>query len=399
MNRRQLLLASGAAAIAATHAPRAAFSFENAIEPTAAKQATEQVAEPLPIESIRIVEIRGRRYCHVTSGKHSGLVEANSRVPALLSIFRELVNPFFLGKDAREIVSLVDRVYLAGRNYKYAGMPFWNPVANVELAVLDLWGRVTEQPAEAFFGKRLRSEVDVYISRFNRENSAHDEVRQVTRSLEKTGARATKLKIGKRLSNDAQQTKRDKEMIRLARETWGDDVTILVDANSSYTADEAIDMGRHLEQYNVAFFEEPCLWQDYRSTKQVADALDIPVAGGEQDNSLYQFRAMAADRIVDILQPDLYYNGGFLRLIRVAAIARLHNIDCTPHTPRTGPAAAPLLQAVSLVPNLGRFTEYREAEDVHDGKVQIPTAPGFGGATLASQRELTNAKEILRSSL
>lgn len=354
---------------------------------------------PLKIDAIRILTIRGKNYCLVTSGKHQGIVEANSRVPALLSVFKELVNPFFLGKDARDISILIDDVYRYGRNYKYAGMPFWNAVANVELAVLDMLGRFMKQPVSNLFGTPLRTDIEVYISRFNRDNSGANEVEQVTRSLEITGAKATKLKVGRRLSDTAKQTRRDREMIDIARERWGNNVTILVDANSSYTAEEAIDIGRHFQDNGVAFFEEPCLWQDYRSTKQVADELTMPIAGGEQDNSLYQFRELAVDRVVDIIQPDIYYNGGFQRLLRVAEIASAAGMECTPHTPRTGPAAAPLLQAVSLISNLGRFTEYREAPEVHDGRVTIPSAPGFGGASLVSQQDIASGRLVLESRL
>lgn len=63
----------------------------------------------------------------------------------------------------------------------------------------------------------------------------------------------------------------------------------------------------------------------------MADALTLPVAGGEQDSSLRRFRWMIEHRAVDIVQPDICYFGGFIRSIRVARMAAAAGMDCTPH--------------------------------------------------------------------
>ena len=123
--------------------------------------------------------------------------------------------------------------------------------------------------------------------------------------------------------NTPEQTRRDLAMLELARKTWGDDVEIFVDANGSYAAKEAIQIGREMEKLKIGFLEEPCRWQDYQGTLAVADALDMTVAGGEQDSSLDQFQWMIARRVVDLVQPDIYYSGGLTRMLRVAKMAEL----------------------------------------------------------------------------
>ena len=91
-----------------------------------------------------------------------------------------------------------------------------------------------------------------------------------------------------------------------------------------------------MEEYDYGFYEEPCRFDHLEETKAVADALRIPVAGGEQEFSEYGFRWMIANRGVDIVQPDLHYHGGFIRSMRVARMAHAAGMLCTPHMSGSG---------------------------------------------------------------
>ncbi len=126
-------------------------------------------------------------------------------------------------------------------------------------------------------------------------------------------------------------------------------------------------------------------------TRQVADALKLPVAGGEQDHSPAKWHWMLRNRAVDIVQPDLFYAGGFLRSLRVAQFAAAQGIDCVPHAPRAHAGAATLLQFVALLDRPGKYHEfsakaagrrgaygYEPRLDIHDGRIAIPDGPGFG---------------------
>jgi L-alanine-DL-glutamate epimerase-like enolase superfamily enzyme len=90
----------------------------------------------------------------------------------------------------------------------------------------------------------------------------------------------------------------------------GDGIDISADANGGFTAARVLQVGRMLEDQGYFHFEEPCPYDDPAHTAQVAAALDIPVAGGEQDNALGQFRRMIDEGVVDIVQPDIGYVGG-----------------------------------------------------------------------------------------
>lgn len=85
-----------------------------------------------------------------------------------------------------------------------------------------------------------------------------------------------------------------------------------------------------LEQYGVCHYEEPCPYPQLEWTKQVADALELPVTGGEQDTDLAQFQRMISMHAVDIVQPDICYIGGLSRALKVARMAEAAGMTCTP---------------------------------------------------------------------
>jgi len=114
---------------------------------------------------------------------------------------------------------------------------------------------------------------------------------------------------------------RTESLIALARKTFGDGMTLYADSNSSYDTSEGIRIGKIMQANGYGFYEEPCEFDDLWSTKAVADALTIPVAGGEQEYSMHRWKWAIANRGVDIVQPDLHYGGGFIRAVKVARMA------------------------------------------------------------------------------
>ncbi|HBE71322.1 MAG TPA: mandelate racemase/muconate lactonizing enzyme family protein [Planctomycetaceae bacterium] len=343
-------------------------------------------SEPVKIAAIEQLLVGESIWMRVRSEDgRTGYCPGNDRLKVTLEMAKQLIFPFFLGKDARNIESLVDGVYTVrderGSVYKFAGMPFWNIVGHVEIAILDLLSRSADVPLASLIGGAIRQEIPVYISQFGRTTTPQVEVDNAARDLEKTGASATKLKVGLRMANSKAQMRRDRRMIELARKRLGDKTTIYVDANSSYTVAEAIEMGHFFDDYGVAFFEEPVPWQDYRGTQAVTEALSqrkIQIAGGEQDSNLWQWQAMVDERMVDIVQPDVFYNGGILRTLRVARMAAAKGIPVTPHSPKVLPVAAGNLQLCSVLPNPGPYQEYRSYGKVTNGVVKVPDGPGLG---------------------
>ncbi len=213
-------------------------------------------------------------------------------------ILTRRVAPHFTGKDARDLEALLEAVYLADSNYKWQGLAFWVPVACVELAVLDLLGQVSGKSVAELLGGRVRRDVAVYRASGQRGNPAEEEIDYLRTLVAETGAKAIKFRLGARMRFDDASTRRDLALIPLTRKVFGDEMTIYADANGSYDIPLALRIGRVMEEHRLAFFEEPVRFDYYDETKEIADALSIPLAGGEQESSLRRFRWMIEHRAV-----------------------------------------------------------------------------------------------------
>ncbi len=347
---------------------------------------------PVKIARIEVLRSGGAWFVRTTSTDGAaGLAATNERIEYLYPILLRRVIPFFVGKDARDVEALVDGVYVHHSNYKLAGLALWNCVGWIEFSLFDLLGKTAGKTAGEFLGGVLRWEIPVYLSSLRRDTTPEEEVAWVGRRLEETGAKAVKLKIGGRMSRNADAAPgRSETLVALARKTWGDRVTIQVDANGSYDAAKAIEAGRMLEAHGVYFYEEPCPFEDFEATKRVADGLQkVLVAGGEQDTSLEKFAWYVKNRGLDIVQPDVNYNGGFVRTARVGRLAAAAGLDITPHAPQTGMSIAYMLHFASATANIGRFQEFNGAPrapdpwlspalEVKRGAVRVPDGPGLG---------------------
>ena len=305
-------------------------------------------------------------------------------------IFVNRVAPFFVGKDARQLEPLLWELYRHDDNYKYQGLALWVCQAAAEFAILDLLGKLSNQSIGDLLGGVKRREIAVYRASGTRGNTPEEEVADLRQLVAETGAKAIKFRLGGRMSKNADSLPgRTERLIPLVRETFGKEMTLYADSNSSYDVPKAIEVGRLMEEYDYAFYEEPCRFDHFEETKAVADALRIPVAVGEQEFSDYGFRWMIANRGVDIVQPDLHYHGGFIRSMRVAPMAHAAGLLCTPHMSGSGLGYLDAAHFVSCIPNPVPFTEFKGDSDIpatsetsslkcENGVVRVPTGPGFG---------------------
>jgi L-alanine-DL-glutamate epimerase-like enolase superfamily enzyme len=305
-------------------------------------------------------------------------------------IFLNRVVPFFVGKDARQLEPLLWELYRHDDNYKYQGLALWVCVAAAEFALLDLLGKLAGKSVGDLLGGVKRREIAVYRASGNRGNTPEEEVSYLKKIVAESGAKALKFRLGGRLSKNADSLPgRTEKLIPLVREAFGKDMTLYADSNSSYDVANAIRVGRLMEENGYAFYEEPCEFDRLEDTKAVADALRIPIAGGEQESSEYRFRWVIANRGLDVVQPDLHYYGGFIRSMRVARMAHEAGLLCTPHMSGSGLGYLDAAHFASIIPNPVPFTEYKGSADipvtsetsslkVEGGMVRVPSGPGFG---------------------
>ena len=360
---------------------------------------------PLVVESIELLQ-KGREYfLHVRSKDGAeGVALTNSRAAYLYPILKRLVIPYFIGKDARDLESHLFGVYRHQSNYKLQGIALWCPLAWVELAFLDMMGRVAGKSIGQLLGGVVRREVPFYVASGRRDSTPEEEADYLLKLVEETDAPAVKYRVGGRMSRNADAMPgRTEKLIPLSRKVLGDDIDIHADSNSSYDPPKAIEVGRMLEDIGAVYFEEPCPFDHLEETKKVTDALTIPVAGGEQEYSQRRFRWMIHNRGVDIVQPDLQYYGGLIRSKRVARMADVAGMPTTVHI-SGGFGFIYMLHFASCTPDIGQYQEYKRNiqrySDWFDPPLKIknkalivPEGPGVGIKNIADV--LQGAKPVV----
>lgn len=370
----------------------------------------ELFANPTVIDSVELLRYRDSFLCRVRSKDGAeGLSVGNAaQLDVLYPIFTDRLAPFFLGKDARDIETLLEDVCVYKNNYKAQGLAIWVPLATIEFAILDLFGRVSNRPIGRLIGDIHNPRVAVYQANGDRDISAEETIERIRRDLSVSRAKAIKFKLGGRMSRPEFPPGRSERLIPLVRRTFGDEMVVSADANGSYSPAEAIRIGTLMQEYGYAFFEEPVPFDWYEETKQVADALRIPIAGGEQEPSLHNFRWLLANGALSIAQQDMFYFGGMIRSMKVARMAHALGRQCIPHISGSGLGYLYMMHFVSAIPNAGPYHEFKEFNDElpltcatsslrcdDRGVVTVPTGPGLGiaidGAFIARHRVVKTA--------
>jgi L-alanine-DL-glutamate epimerase-like enolase superfamily enzyme len=351
---------------------------------------------PVVIETLELLRYKNSFLCRVRSTDGAeGISVGHSTMNTLYPIFTNTLQAFFIDKDARDLDLLLEKVYIYNLNFRLSGMAIGIPLATIEFAILDMLGRIANKSIGRLIGEIHHPQVAVYQATEYREKSVEESLELIKRDVAEYNTHALKIKVGGLMFMTKDITAvgpkgRTETMIPLIRETFGDKMALYADANGFYSVDEAIRVGKLLEEYRYGFFEEPVLFDWYEETKEVTDALTIPVAGGEQEYSLHGFRWLIANDGLQIVQPDTYYFGGMIRSMKVARMAQALGKDCTPHMSGGGLGYLYMIHFVSALPNALAHHEFKGLNtnvqfecktsplSVVDGKIKVPTGPGLG---------------------
>ena len=299
-----------------------------------------------------------------------------------------------LGKDISDLSQLGDLLdWIYEKEHKFPGSYMCRALGGLDTAIWDLHGKLQDKTVCELLGGTPRP-LRVYGSSMKRDITPQDEAKRFLRLRDKHGYDAFKFRVGAECGrNEDEWPGRTEEIIPTLRKALGDEVALLADGNSCYKPETAIEVGKLMQDSGICHFEEPCPYWQPEWTKQVTDALDIDVTGGEQDNNLTLWQYMINDRVVDVVQPDVSYMGGIERTLRVAKMAQAAGLPCTPHAANLSLVTIFTLHLMGAIENAGPYVEFSIEEDdyypwqygvyhdlpvAHDGTVQIPQAPGWG---------------------
>ncbi|MCP5524787.1 MAG: mandelate racemase/muconate lactonizing enzyme family protein [Verrucomicrobiales bacterium] len=351
---------------------------------------------PVIIESVELLQWENHYLCRVRSTDGAeGISVAHAGLETLYPIFLQNLRRFFLGKDARDLDLILERVFVYGFNFRYSGIALGLPLATIEFAILDLLGRIAGRSLGELIGEIHHPEVAVYVATEWRERPLEETVELIKRAVAQYDARALKIKVGYLMFMTTDLHARGpvgktERLIPMLREHFGSDMALYADANGYYDVDGAIRVGRLLEENNYAYFEEPVMYDDFEAIRKVADALDIPIANGEQDHSFVNFRWLLANNAIEIVQPDSYYFGGLIRSVKVGRMAAAFGKSIVPHMSGGGLGFLYNVHLVSVLPNAGAHHEFKGLQThvpfecqtsplkVVNGRIKVPTGPGSG---------------------
>jgi L-alanine-DL-glutamate epimerase-like enolase superfamily enzyme len=356
----------------------------------------ELFGSPVIIQSLELLRWQNSYFCRVRSTDGAeGISVAHSGMSLLYPIFLHNLQPFFLGKDARDLDLILEKAYIYGFNFRYNGISLGLPLATIEFAILDLLGRQAGRSLGQLIGEIHHPEVAVYVATEWRELPLEETFEKIKQAVAEYDAKALKIKVGYLMfmttdMNAKGPIGKTERLIPLLRETFGSDMALYADANGYYDVKEAIRVGRLLEANKYAYFEEPVMYDDFVAIKKVADALTIPIANGEQDQSFVNFRWLIANDGLEIVQPDSYYFGGLIRSAKVGRMAEAFGKSIVPHMSGGGLGFLYNIHLVSVLPNAGAHHEFKglgtqvpfecktSPLKVVGGKIRVPTGPGSG---------------------
>ena len=296
-----------------------------------------------------------------------------SLTPALKCAVDQL-SELLIGEDPMRIEALPQNSRCGG----------WSrPRRNIHLGVLGhrhgalgYQGQVLGQSLAMMLGG-LRDRVPTYASGALSRTSPLEHVVKAGPVLVEKGFKQMKMQLA--LPGDTTAT-REVERAKLIREAVGPDIDLMCDINQRWIVNQAIDIGRRIEEFHLFWLEDVTVHDDYTGLARVADALATPLAGGECVYGITPFRHMIEARSVDIIMIDLLRVGGIANWMKVAGMAEAFNLPVVSHLlPEIH------VHLVSSIPN-GLTVEYmpwsfRLFEEVPvpvKGELMVPSKPGLG---------------------
>ena len=324
-------------------------------------------------DALQLLDTRGS--CHITVETDQGVSGSSSiyfgRGAAAPGVLAKLVNeelaPEVVGQDPFLVRGIRDRLWNVTDYHGTVGLALFG-IAGIDLALWDFAGRALEQPVWRLLGA-YRDKMPTYamVGWLNYDDEKLKNI--VTKALEQ-GFRGIKMKVG------AATLEEDIHRIEAVRSVMDKDHLLMVDANQALSVQDALNRGRVFEEMGCYWFEEPIRADNVDGLAFLAAELTIPIATGENNYGLGQFRQLFERRAVDIVQPDIRRAGGLTECLEIGLTARSFDIPYASH------GGGAHLHVLAALPN-AIFLESGVLSDdspvkLVDGCYPLPETPGLG---------------------
>jgi D-galactarolactone cycloisomerase len=308
------------------------------------------------------------------------------------TVIDKALRPLVVGADPLDTEVLWHRMYHMTRDYGRKGSVV-AAISAVDVALWDIAGKFYGQPVYKLLGGAFRNRVQPYATGFYRIKGPGEAKRLADEAIRhfEAGFSLMKVKLGYGVDDDIAC------MREIGRAIQGKPIRLMIDTNHAYGRAEALRLGRALEGYDLRWYEEPVAPEDIAGYAEMRSKLAMPIAGGENEHTLYGFREFLAAGAVDIAQPDIGSCGGISAARHILALAQAHGVQVNPHVWGSAIAQAASLQVIAAVP-VAHHSLYAQEPVLEydrsshpfrqhlikqpilqvDGWVDIPSGPGLG---------------------
>jgi L-alanine-DL-glutamate epimerase-like enolase superfamily enzyme len=328
-----------------------------------------------------------------TDEGHTGVGTALGHPRTIESIVEGSLAPALVGEDPTYTGRLWEKMYGGSRAApsleRGYSQPRWDrrgytleAISGVDIALWDVTGKAFGQPVYKLLGA-VRDDVRAYAS--GGWATAEGTAEELGGYADK-GFDAVKMRA---VGHEEFSVENTLERVAVAREALGDDVDLMVDAHGSLDVPTAVKLARRMEEYDLAWFEEPISPDDHPGLAEVRGSTEIPIASGESEFTRFDFRSLLDHGAIDVAQPDVARCGGITESRRVATMASARNVKFAPHAWGSGVLFAASIHLAMSTPNchvlevsqgyMPLMNELFEEEfDIRDGRVYAPDRPGLG---------------------
>jgi len=272
------------------------------------------------------------------------------------AVFHRQVARHAIGTTVDAMEDTLDLI--AEREHKFPGSYLRRAQTGLDTAIWDLRGKLAGKPVVELLGG-TPGPLRAYASSMKRDITPEAEAARFVKLRDDLGFTAFKWRVGAECGRGQDEWPgRTEAIIPIVAKALGDGIDKLVDANSCYAPARAIEVGHILQDHGIGHFEEPCPYWHHDQTAEVRAALDIDIAGGEQDCEFSSWQLMIEHHSVDILQPDVMYLGGISRTLQVARMGAKAGLPITPHAANMSLVTMCTMHLLKAISNPGKYLEF-----------------------------------------
>ena len=263
-------------------------------------------------------------------------------------IVEKVIQPLIKGDNPLKKEYIWHKVYNLLRDSGQKGMPI-QALSGIDIALWDILAKKSNLPLYQLLGGKTNDKIPVYGYGMMLQKKTVDELCELFKNeanqIKEKNFKAMKMKIG-------MGPKEDLKLVSAVRDTIGSEFKLMVDANHAYNKNDALYVGRGLDEMNIYWFEEPVAPEDYDSYKELKEKLKTNIAGGEAEFTKYGWNQLIKNNCIDIAQPEVCGLGGITEYLKVSALAQSNFIPIVNHVWGSALSVAVNLHLLTTLPDM-----------------------------------------------